>query len=117
MLVGETSSHHLAWQRRDYRTPLERQYRYHKGMVVPNVPNVDHKELHANIPPPPKPTVELMSGALIRLSETDLILPLDGLFAVSGYMFERDTRLSVKIGEHLIRQAGYLDGVIDANQR
>jgi hypothetical protein len=111
MLSGETSCHHLAWQRRDYRTPLEKQYRNHRGMLIPDVPNPEHRDLHANIPPPPKPNRELMAGAIVRLSTTDLILPLDGLFAVTEYMFERDTRLSCKIGEHLLKQAGYLEVV------
>ena len=117
MLVGETSRHHILSPRSAYTTPLECKLRNHRGMVVPGVPNVDHKDMNANLPHPPKPTRDLIAGALVRLSETDLILPLDGLFAVSAYMFERDTKLSNKIGMHLLAQAGYLDGVDYANQQ
>lgn len=105
----ETSRHHISWRRADYRTPLERQYRNHRGLIVPNVPNPDHRELHANIAPPPKPTQDLMAGALARLYQTELLLPLDGAFAVAEYMFERDTKLSNKIGEHLLSQIAFLD--------
>lgn len=108
MLVGETSRHHIVSPRAKHRTPLERKYRNHRGLIVDGVPNPDHRDLHAELGHIPRATPDLMAGAIVRLSETDLILPLDGLFAVSGYMFERDTRLSCKIGEHLLKQAGYL---------
>ncbi len=104
-----TSRHHLAWNKHNYRTPLERKYRQHQGMVVHGIDNDWHKELHASLKQPHKPTPDLMAGALVRLAQTDLITPLDGLYVVSEYMLERDTKLSVRIGEHLLEQAAYLE--------
>lgn len=105
----EVSRHHLAWNKSNYKTPLERRYRQYRGMIVPDVANPWHKELHANMGQPRKPTPELMIGALSILSQADLIDPLDGLYAVSEFMLERDTRLSVRIGEHLLEQAVFLE--------
>lgn len=112
MYIENTSRHHLAWQRSAYRTPLERKYRQHRGMIIPNVDNIAHSELHANVGPPRKATPDLMAGALVKLHQTDLIQPFDGLFCVVEFMVERDTALSIKIADHLLRQVAFLDDAV-----
>lgn len=55
----EVSLHHVAFERRNYKTRLECLYRSMGGMILP-LSNVAHVELHKNVPPPPKPNPDLM---------------------------------------------------------
>jgi hypothetical protein len=87
--------------RRDYKTPIERAFRNHHGLVVP-VSLEAHAELHANLYPPPKPHRELMLGILNNLEEYNLSNPLDGIEATIDYLE------TGRIRKHLILQIGYL---------
>lgn len=55
--------HHVNFQRRNYNTPLEKQYRSMGGMILPML-ITDHRELHAHIKPPKKPARQLMLHAV-----------------------------------------------------
>lgn len=93
--------HHTFWMRRDYKTPIERAFRNHHGLVIPVDVDV-HAELHANLYPPPKPHRELMLGILNNLEEYNLANPLDGLEITIDYLE------TGRIRKHLIQQLGFL---------
>ena len=46
--------HHALWERRSYKTPIEKRVR-NMGMMIVSLNGVDHQMLHINVPPPPKP--------------------------------------------------------------
>ena len=56
--------HHLMYPRRDYSTPLEKQFR--RQLILPVDIEV-HRELHALLKPPTKPSREIMLGYLAVL--------------------------------------------------
>lgn len=66
----------------------------------------EHKELHAHVAPPPKPSHDLIYGILDNLE--DYGHPLEGVFATVDYLQELDTRESVRIANNLNRQLGHL---------
>lgn len=55
--------HHTKYPRRDYRTPLEREFRELPENKV-RMCRAEHDELHASEFPPPKPSREVMLGAV-----------------------------------------------------
>ena len=99
--------HHTVWCRAWYKTCAEKNFRLHSGLIVPmHIPV--HNELHANIPPPPKPTRESMLGAtalLNDLSDTQLHNYLDTIERVGDFMISREQ----KIGEYLLLQLPYIE--------
>ncbi len=56
---SQVSRHHLIHYNRWYKTPHEKIYRSLGGLVLPMSRTV-HNHLHANVPPPPKPSREFM---------------------------------------------------------
>ena len=52
--------HHIAFERRSYKTGLERKYRDMGGMVL-LMDSQAHQDLHREVPPPPKPNPYLMA--------------------------------------------------------
>lgn len=59
--IHDTNRHHLAFQRRDYKTPYERAYREAQSMVVAAC-ICKHADLHATYLPPRKPDLNAMVG-------------------------------------------------------
>ena len=57
---AEVSRHHVAFERRAYKTRLESLYRNMGGMVL-LLGSQAHGDLHAEVPPPPKPNHNLMT--------------------------------------------------------
>lgn len=64
------SRHHPAYERAWYKTPAERKYRQMGGMVL-LMANQPHKDLHANIPPPPIPSPDFMRDIYLHARNTD----------------------------------------------
>lgn len=60
---SEVNRHHVAFPKRNYNTRLEKQYRSMAGMILPQL-ITDHRELHAHIRPPKKPSFQLMRHAV-----------------------------------------------------
>ena len=58
--ISEHNRHHLAFQRKDYKTPYERAYREAKSMVV-GACVCKHADLHATYLPPRKPDLNAMT--------------------------------------------------------
>ena len=54
-----TSKHHIAWQRNIYNTPTEKKFRESAGFVL-RLEQTVHRELHAELDPPPKPDHDLI---------------------------------------------------------
>jgi hypothetical protein len=62
------NTHHVFFERRWYKTPLERKLRQHRGFVIPmEVSN--HSELHANVAPPEKPNFQQTQQLLQDIGE------------------------------------------------
>jgi len=60
---GEVNNHHVWFNRRRYTSPLDKKFRNLGGFVLPTlIP--PHKELHAEVPPPPKPHPSLMRATI-----------------------------------------------------
>ena len=95
------NNHHVWFQRRSYKSPIERAFRNHNGFIIPT-PVTAHNNLHANLYPPPKPHRELMMGILSNLEEYNLANPLDGIEATIDFLE------TGRIRKHLIQQLGYL---------
>jgi len=101
--------HHLFWQRASYKTPLEKRLRNHRLVKTALYQDV-HKELHAELLPPPKPNAELICGMLLVLNELEPTPrpEIDATLALSEYCLERDDRVAQRIGHHLLAQAVFL---------
>lgn len=55
----QAEKHHCVHYERWFKTPHEKLYRNLAGLVLPMHRPI-HRELHANVPPPPKPSREFM---------------------------------------------------------
>lgn len=72
---------------------------------------VIHRELHANLPPPPRPDSRLILGALGMLdglSSSTLSNPPETVLALSEHFLLQDNDLAKRLGHHLLKQAGYI---------
>ena len=111
----EPNRHHSFFNRAWYRTPILRRLRSHPLMVTEMCVDV-HKDLHANIPPPPKPSPDLAVGALCLLNDmkeegTDQV---SAHIELSEYFLSGNTHTARRIGDNLLRQTVYIiDGKVD----
>lgn len=104
------NNHHVLHERGWYNTPQRRLLRNHQGLVVPMEVGI-HKELHANIEPPVKPTARVVDASLCYLdSLPDRVLnnPLRAVEALSEFLYSRTDRVAERIGENLAKQLIYL---------
>jgi hypothetical protein len=103
----ETNRHHLFWARRKYTSHLEKEFRNHKGLVIPTwIPA--HRLLHIEMPPPPKPPAELMRGIIENLEQTELTDRLDGLYATIDFLDGLEGKTEDRLVTNLTKQLGYL---------
>jgi hypothetical protein len=114
--LRRTDKHHVFFPRRHYGSGLDSTFRNHRGLVVPTF-MVSHRLLHLEVPPPSKPSRELMGGALETLADFDIRRGrLSGVIAVRDYFDQQaecnpspeqaDTALEV--ADNLDRQIGYM---------
>lgn len=82
---GEFSRHHVIHERRWYRTPTEKAFRGMGGMVL-TLSNSAHRELHANVPPPPKPNPDLMRDIYLHARTRDYQTQTDLFNQIIGYV-------------------------------
>src|SRR5690554_2916158 len=99
--------HHLNWQKRSYTTSVEKAYRNHPAMVFLLDEQV-HKELHCDLPPPPKLSKQQMLGALSIINTLDYkgnqLNTIDNI----AWRFSTDgDDIGRKYGEHLFKQLNY----------
>lgn len=108
--LREYNEHHMFWNRAWYKQGGLRVLRndplVRNEMFIPV-----HKELHANLNAPPKPSPELTIGALSVLRELrdeGFTEPVGVHMALAEYMLGQDTNLGKRIGHHILHQAGYV---------
>lgn len=101
------NNHHVFFERRDYKTPTERRVR-NLGAFIIRANAVDHRELHANVPPPPKPDHDQLCDLYNFMQERIYdVEELDGL--EWGIVWANDRRLYL-LEENLEDQWNYLSG-------
>ena len=65
------NKHHLHWEAREYkRNGILNRLRDHQGMIIP-MNLYDHRELHADLKPTPKPTSQQAEELLSHLGRYD----------------------------------------------
>lgn len=105
-IVMGQARHHFFWEKKDYRTKLEKKFRTHEGLVTPlmdhNDPN--HLYLHHKLDPPLKPERYMMAECIDLLQET----PREGLYWGVHALIEYFDGADPEISEHLCMQLGYL---------
>lgn len=82
---AETGLHHAIHERRNYRTPIEKRFRGMGGMVV-RMANHYHRELHANVPPPPKVSPLLMQDIYLHARPQSYETAVDLFGSVVDYI-------------------------------
>ncbi len=65
-----TNRHHTLWRKDWYKTPSERRTREMPGMVLRITIN-HHRDLHREVPPPPKPNPQVLIG-MYNFNRTNL---------------------------------------------
>jgi len=106
----EVNRHHAFFTRCWYRTKPERELRQHKGLIVPMWITV-HDDLHANIPPPPKPNARVVAQALHYLGELPDVVtndPVRCIGELADFLYSRSDRVAERIGENLTKQLVYI---------
>lgn len=109
--MESSSRHHVLFEKRWYHTPLEKHVRNHYGLLVPMYLQ-PHRELHANVQPPPKPNQRLLLATaelLDNLPNSTLANPPQVVLAVAEDMLGRDDKLAQRIGHNLLEQSGYIE--------
>ena len=98
--------HHLFFERHDYRQkPLAVLRRL---VVADSVDRAWHKELHANVGPPPMPSRPLAHNILNHLEEHAYTQPLDNAFTTVDYLVKVGSPDTLAIAENLQAQLAYL---------
>lgn len=100
--------HHAIWPRRKQHTPLERAFRNHPGLVIPDVDIDRHRELHIALMPPPKISHQLMINLIDMLDAASLERPTEGIELAIRHCYIDDTNEGMRMGKHLYRQLGFL---------
>jgi hypothetical protein len=96
------SLHHMLWARRSYKTKHEKALR---SKLVIEVDWLDHRELHAQMQPPHKPSL----GVILCVLESVDGVPRDQapLTAIER-LYNLDYEEPIKLADHLVRQLGIL---------
>lgn len=106
-MEADWNKHHTFFQRRHYKTPLEKEFRNHKGLVIPTW-RPAHKLLHIEMPPPPKPPVELMRAMLNNLNQIEIVDRLDGLIHTIDFLDGLEGKTESRLTTHLTKQLSYI---------
>ena len=108
--------HHIAHERRNYKTRLETLYRNMGGMVVLLDSQV-HQELHKEVAPPPKPNPNLMAdiyrnarlpGYVDQYDLFSQIVDYVGMVAAGGRN-EQNVEDASLLHANLLEQAQFVD--------
>lgn len=100
-----TNRHHFLYEASQYRgTP------FHIARVaLSEIVDISwHNELHANMPPPPKPSRPLVYNILNHLEEHQYSQPFDNVFSTVDYLTKVGNHETIPLAEHLIAQLGYV---------
>lgn len=77
-LNSRPERHHALWEKRQYKSPLEKQVRQMSAFIL-DVPHFNHRLLHASMRPPEKPEPDTLrrmrelapQGLLVVLNKID----------------------------------------------
>lgn len=112
---AEISDHHVASERRWYTTPAQKKYRAMSGMVV-RLANQPHRDLHANVPPPPVPSPDFMRDIYCHARNTEYADHYDLFRQITefvGYAAEhgRPQRQeeAIPLYENFVAQAAFIE--------
>lgn len=106
----ETNVHHTFFNRAWYRTPILRSLRNHPLVKTSMLVDI-HRELHAEVQAPPKPSHELAVGALYLLNDLYEDSQYDSVnahLALSEYFLGKDNSRAQRIGHNILRQTVYI---------
>lgn len=104
---GEYNNHHVWSPKCEFKTPVERRVRNLGGFVVRGL-ITDHKELHANVDHPPKPTPEQLHDLYNFMQEH--AYKIDGLEGLEwGICWANDRKL-YELEDNLEQQHLYISG-------
>ena len=109
----EMNRHHVWFERGDYLTRFERRLRQHRGFIIPMLIE-PHRELHANVPPPPKPNHHQTAALLDNIDQFD-IAPVHHAIELFESWSEREGKIAqnaLEIAENLTMQGEYMWGVV-----
>lgn len=101
------NSHHVFFEKRNYKTPIEQRVR-NLGAFVIYTDIVDHRELHANVPPPPKPDHEQLHDLYNFMQEHTY--ELTGLQGLEWAICWSNDRRLYELEDNLECQYFYLSG-------
>ena len=101
------NNHHVWFERKHYKTPIERHVR-NMGAFIIRANAIDHRELHANVLPPPKPDHDQLNDLYQFMQEHTY--QLEGTEGLEwGIVWANDRRLYI-VEENLTQQYDYLSG-------
>ena len=77
-------------------------------LIARSVLVVQHRELHANVEPPPRPDAPLAHNIVDYLSDQRFNQPFDEIFMTMDYLQKIGRPDTIAIAENLGRQVGHL---------
>ena len=101
----QTNIHHFVWERHDY---AGKPYNALRQALKAEVNIIWHKDLHANLDPPIKPSRPLTFNILNHLEEHAYSQPFDNVFTTVDYLTQVANPESLMLADHLIAQLGYV---------
>ncbi len=108
MVERQTNIHHFLFERKRYSG---KPFNALRQALTAEVQIEWHKELHANLGQPPKPTRPLAHNILNNLDGQRLTQPFDNVFATVDYLQRVGNTETIPLAEHLLLQLGYVAGV------
>lgn len=112
---AELSDHHIWFPRREFHTPTEKKLRAMGGMIV-RLANQPHRDLHANVGPPPKPSPDLMRDIYLHGRTREYVDQYDLFRQVANYVGliaevgtgQRQEEAAI-LHENIVQQAGFIE--------
>lgn len=103
----ETNRHHLFFQKKNYKTGLERRLRNNPAFVIPMDIGI-HRDLHHEVGQPLKPDSRLIYGILDNLDNHLHRGPLDGVLYTVEYLEDSEHKQAERLAVNLSRQLGFV---------
>jgi hypothetical protein len=100
-----TNTHHFLWERHAY---AGKPYNALRQALKAEVQIVWHRELHADLDEPIKPSRPLAYNILNHLEEHHYSQPFDNIFTTVDYLQQVGNPETLMLADHLIAQLGYV---------
>lgn len=122
-IAQRVSHHEIFWEKRWYKTDLDKRLRYHplvgRIVMLNYYHNQGSESLHANVEAPPKPGPQLELGALAVLRELDRdtshVDAINHLVDYFDSLKADDAFVGRRIADNLSRQLLYIEpGIMEA---